>query len=267
MKRFFALIFLCVLSQAYGTDSERIVFYEQTDATEDSFTRPQVTDKTHLEPLDYQNLFSKPNIEWGNIANKKSGIFIGLNAALIPVLLAESNAQDLFQANYPIAYGYDFKLGIMYFSNPYVGFRIYTQYSTMQAKKDYKSVGSEILREYGIDIYSIGVNVLFDTNLGQNYDHAVSVVIDLSISPKIDFTSRWLAKNGESGRDFFSSGNKTSLGIGLGYVYRSKHRIEVIFRRFTDIREGVDSFFGSQNDSPVIFQQMLSTSLGYSYVF
>ncbi|MDD7567043.1 MAG: hypothetical protein PUJ79_01350, partial [Helicobacter sp.] len=182
MKRFFALIFLCVLNQAYGSDSQIIVSYAQADAAEDSSTQSKAIDKSQLKPLDYQNIFSKPNIEWENIANKKSGIFIGLGTALIPVLLAEPNAQDLFQANYPVAYGYDFRLGIMYFSNPYVGFRIYTQYSTMQAKKDYKSLGSEILREHGIDIYSLGVNVLFDTNLGQNYDHAVSVVIDLSIS-------------------------------------------------------------------------------------
>lgn len=220
-----------------------------------------------LKPLDYSNLFSKPPIEWGKIASEKSGLFVGVGGALIPTIRAENTAAQAYRADYPFGYGYDLKLGFMYFSNPYVGFRLYGQYANAKSFEPYTSARSTLSREYRVSMYSVGLSVILDTTLGSRYEHAISVAIDVSYSPKIDFQSRWCDEFGNRGVNAFSAGNKIVLGLGLGYVYRSKHRLEVMFKRFTDIRESADSFVAIRNTAPVVFNQLLGVSVGYSYVF
>ena len=220
-----------------------------------------------LKPLDYSNLFSKPPIEWDKIASEKSGLFVGVGGAIIPNIRAENTAAQAYRANYPIGYGYDLKLGFMYFSNPYVGFRLYAQYANAKSFEPYTSARSTLSREYRVSMYSAGLNLILDTTLGSRYEHAISVVIDVSYSPRIDFQSRWRDEFGNMGVDAFSAGNKIVLGLGLGYVYRSKHRIEAMFKRFTDIRESADSFVSMRNVAPIVFNQLLGVSVGYSYVF
>lgn len=220
-----------------------------------------------LKPLDYGNLFSKPPIEWGKIASEKSGLFVGVGGALIPIIRAEDTAAQAYRADYPLGYGYDLKLGFMYFSNPYVGFRLYAQYANAKSFEPYTSARSTLSREYRVSMYSAGLSVILDTTLGSRYEHAISVAIDVSYSPKLDFQSRWHDEFGNGGVDAFSAGNKIVLGLGLGYVYRSKHRLEVMFKRFTDIRESADSFVAIGNITPVVFNQLLGVSVGYSYVF
>ncbi|WP_066386821.1 hypothetical protein [Helicobacter himalayensis] len=220
-----------------------------------------------LKPLDYSNLFSKPPIEWGKIASEKSGFFVGVGGALTPTIRAEDGAEQVYRADYPLGYGYDLKLGFMYFSNPYVGFRLYGQYANAKSSEPYTSARSTLSREYQVSMYSVGLSVILDTTLGSRYEHAISVAIDVSYSPKIDFQSRWSDEFGNSGVNAFKTGNKIVLGLGLGYVYRSKHRLEVMFKRFTDIKEGVDSFVAIGNNAPIVFNQLLGVSIGYSYVF
>ncbi len=220
-----------------------------------------------LKPLDYSNLFSKPPIEWGKIASEKSGFFVGVGGALTPTIRAEDGAKQVYRADYPLGYGYDLKLGLMYFSNPYVGFRLYGQYANAKSSEPYTSARSTLSREYQVSMYSVGLSVILDTTLGSRYEHAISVAIDVSYSPKIDFQSRWSDEFGNSGVNAFKTGNKIVLGLGLGYVYRSKHRLEVMFKRFTDIKESVDSFMAIGNNAPIVFNQLLGVSIGYSYVF
>ena len=85
-------------------------------------------DKTDKKPLDYAHLFGKPTIEWKDIAKTKSGVFISIGANLLPILRTDTTTPAIYNDTYPISGGFDVKLGYMYFSNPFVGFRVYGEY-------------------------------------------------------------------------------------------------------------------------------------------
>lgn len=263
------MVVLCVV-MGYGaqSDDEELLRSLASKPRGVQYIKPTLEGK---KPLDYTKLFSKPTIEWKDIAKAKSGIFVGLGVNLIPVVRTDTTTPALYNDRYPISAGFNAKVGYTYFSNPYVGFRLYGEYAKSFSNTEYGSHNGYI-RTYEIETYSAGVSIVLDTNFGQTYDHMLSVIVDLAYVPHIGFSSMWnytsttgLQSNGE---DSFIGGNKFALGLGFGYVFRSKHRIELMFRRLTDVREGKDSLIGGDtNTNPIIFQQILSMNLGYVYVF
>jgi len=249
----------------YGAESDEELL--QSFAPRSEPMRYLEPDKTDKQPLEYANLFSKPDIEWKDIAKAKSGLFIGVGANLIPVVRTGSTTPVMYNDIYPISGGFDVKLGYMYFSNPFVGFRVYGEYARSYANEVYGSGG--FARTYEIEMYNAGVSIVLDTNLGQKYDHMLSVIVDLAYVPHIGFVSEWThsaAGMHTYGEDRFIGGNKVALGLGFGYVFKSKHRFELMFKRLTDVREGKDTLL-STNASPIVFQQILSMTFGYIYVF
>lgn len=233
--------------------------------------------QTTKQKLDYANLFTKPNIQWNDIASEKSGFFVGLGA--LGAMLSTSDyltntPQSIYRASYPFGVGLHTKFGYAHYSTPYIGFRIYGEYSHIFSTDSYvakieSGVQNPKTRQYTLDSYRAGINVIFDTNLGRNYTHSLGVIIDLSYLIGIDFASHWIQQvNGVQnfGVNRFLSGNKFALGLGVAYVYDSKHRFELMFHRFTDIRQNQESFI-STSDTPIIFSQILMMSIGYVYVF
>lgn len=261
-----ALVGCALLGYIYGVESDEEILQSLTPQTESM--RYITPDTTHKQPIDYAHLFSKPDIEWKDIAKAKSGLFFGVGANLLPILRTDSTTPEKYNDIYPISGGFDVKLGYMYFSNPYVGFRIYGEYLRSYANEVYGSGG--YARTYEIEMYNAGVSIVLDTNLGQKYDHMLSVIVDLAYVPHIGFMSEWTytsAGGAQSmGEDRFVGGNKVALGLGFGYVFRSKHRFELMFKRLTDVREGKDSFI-STNTNTIVFQQLLGMTFGYVYVF
>ena len=233
--------------------------------------------QTTKQKLDYANLFTKPNIQWNDIASEKSGFFVGLGA--LGAVLSTSDyltntPQSIYKASYPFGVGLHTKFGYAHYSTPYIGFRIYGEYSRIFSTDSYVADGESSgqnpkTRQYTLDSYRAGINVIFDTNLGRNYAHSLGVIIDLSYLIGIDFASNWTQQaNGVQnfGVNRFLSGNKFALGLGVAYVYDSKHRFELMFHRFTDIRQSQESFVSASN-APIIFSQILMMSIGYVYVF
>lgn len=257
---------LCCVMMGYGAEGDEELLNSLSAQPESMrYITPDTTDK---QPLDYANLFGKPTIEWKDIAKTKSGVFISIGANLLPILRTDTTTPAIYNDTYPISGGFDVKLGYMYFSNPFVGFRVYGEYGRSYANDIYGSSGYE--RTYEIEMYNAGVSIVLDTNLGQKYDHMLSVIVDLAYVPHIGFVSKWDHTNANgvqtSGEDRFIGGNKVALGLGFGYVFRSKHRFELMLKRLTDVRSGKDSFI-STNSNPIIFQQILSMTFGYVYVF
>lgn len=260
------MIALCVV-MGYGaqSDDEELLRSLASKPQSVQYIKPTLEGK---KPLDYAKLFSKPTIEWKDIAKAKSGIFVGFGVNLIPVVRTDTTTPALYDEKYPASAGFNARVGYTYFSNPYVGFRLYGEYAKPTTNVEYGTNG--YTRTYEIETYNAGVNIMLDTNFGQSYDHMLSVIVDLAYVPYIGFSSVWnhtsttgLQSNGE---DSFIGGNKVALGLGFGYVFRSKHRIDLMFRRLTDVREGKDSLIGGDTN-PIIFQQILSMNLGYAYVF
>ena len=285
MRRFFlfklcsiALILCCNIT--LGKDSTQTNTQNATYSLDsDSLTSEaeSATKNTKAKKLDYANLFTKPDIDWNNIASEKSGFFVGLGvlgAMLQSNDYLANNLRNVFGAQYPFGVGFHTKFGYAHYSTPYIGFRIYGEYSRVFSTDSFTaSIESNTPntkpRQYTLDSYNVGINVIFDTNLGRNYIHSLGIIIDLSYLIGIDFASHWTRQaNGiESfGVDRFLSGNKFALGLGVGYVYNSKHRFELLFRRFTDIRQSQETFI-SASDAPMVFNQMLMMSIGYMYVF
>lgn len=263
------VIVLCVV-MGYGAqsdDDEELLRSLASKPQGVQYIKPTLEGK---KPLDYTKLFSKPTIEWKDIAKTKSGIFVGLGVNLVPVVRTDTTTPALYNGKYPASAGFNARVGYTYFSNPYAGFRLYGEYAKSTTNTEYGTNG--YVRRYEIETYNAGVSIVLDTNFGQTYDHMLSVIVDLAYVPHIRFSSVWnhtsttgLQSNGE---DSFIGGNKIALGLGFGYVFRSKHRIELIFRRLTDVREGKDSLIGDDtNTNRIIFQQILSMNFGYVYVF
>lgn len=271
-----ALVFCCGV--ALGNQGDSMQLNKQDISTLDSTTLDNDSSINDVpkKRLDYANLFTKPNIEWNKIANEKSGFFIGLGA--LGVLLTTNdylnNLQSIYGAKYPFGIGLHTKFGYARYSTPYIGFRVYGEYSRIFSTDSFianieSSAQNAKTRQYIIDSYNIGINIIFDTNIGRNYNHSLGVIIDFSYLIGMDFASHWTQEVNTMqtfGVDRFLSGNKFALGLGVGYVYNSKHRLELLFRRFVDIRQSQESFV-STSSAPIIFNQVLTMSVGYVYVF